>query len=115
MARYLASPINRRPVVVTGSYDAVGDHTIGCQAEPEQGARARPLELVKVSAEVVGKLARVTAAITPESLGEVVIEVRAGTERFLARAADRGQTIPKHTRVVVVSSLGGRTVEVTPA
>jgi hypothetical protein len=73
------------------------------------------LELVKVSAEVVGKLARVTAAITPETLGEVVIEVRAGTERFLARAADRGQTIPKHTRVVVVSSLGGRTVEVTPA
>jgi hypothetical protein len=71
--------------------------------------------MVKVSAEVVGKLARVTAAITPESLGEVVIEVRAGTERFLARAADRGQTIPKHTRVVVVSSLGGRTVEVTPA
>jgi hypothetical protein len=74
-----------------------------------------PLELVKVSAEVVGKLARVTAAITPENLGEVVIEVRAGTERFLARAADKGQTIPKHTRVVVVSSLGGRTVEVTPA
>ena len=74
-----------------------------------------PLELVNVSAEVVGKLARVTAAITPETLGEVVIEVRAGTERFLARAADKGQTIPKHTRVVVVSSLGGRTVEVTPA
>jgi hypothetical protein len=67
-----------------------------------------------VSAEVVGKLARVTATITPEHLGEVVIEVRAGTERFLARAADSGQTIPKHTRVVVVSSLGGRTVEVTP-
>jgi hypothetical protein len=67
-----------------------------------------------VSVEVVGKLARVTAAITPEHLGEVVIEVRAGTERFLARAVDKDQTIPKHTRVVVVSSLGGRTVEVTP-
>ena len=67
-----------------------------------------------MSVEVVGKLARVTAAITPEHLGEVVIEVRAGTERFLARAADTSQTIPKHTRVVVVSSLGGRTVEVTP-
>ena len=67
-----------------------------------------------MSVEVVGKLARVTAAITPEHLGEVIIEVRAGTERFLARAADSRQTIPKHTRVVVVSSLGGRTVEVTP-
>jgi hypothetical protein len=67
-----------------------------------------------MAAEVVGKLARVTAAITPEHLGEVIIEVRAGTERFLARAADPLQTIPKHTQVVVVSSLGGRTVEVAP-
>ena len=82
---------------------------------PSRAPGLVPLELVNVSAEVVGKLARVTAAITPETLGEVVIEVRAGTERFLARAADKGQTIPKHTRVVVVSSLGGRTVEVTPA
>jgi hypothetical protein len=57
-----------------------------------------------VSVEVVGKLARVTAAITPEHLGEVVIEVRAGTERFLARAVDKDQTIPKHTP-------GGRRIE----
>jgi len=70
--------------------------------------------VVDVAADVVGKLARVTAAITPEHLGEVVIEVRAGTERFLARASEPGQTIPKHTQVVVVSSLGGRTVEVAP-
>ena len=67
-----------------------------------------------MAADVVGKLARVTAAITPEHLGEVVIEVRAGTERFLARASEPGQIIPKHTQVVVVSSLGGRTVEVAP-
>ena len=38
--------------------------------------------------DVVGKLARVTADITPGHLGEVLIEVRQGTERFLARAAD---------------------------
>jgi len=44
-----------------------------------------------------------------------MIEVRAGTERFLARSADDGETIPKHTQVIVVGSLGGRTVEVTPA
>lgn len=64
--------------------------------------------------DVVGKLARVTAEITPGHLGEVIIEVRAGTERFLARAADQESTIRKHTQVLVVGSLGGRTVEVAP-
>jgi hypothetical protein len=64
--------------------------------------------------DVVGKMARVTADITPGHLGEVVIEVRAGTERFLACAADKESTIRKHAQVVVVGSLGGRTVEVAP-
>ena len=41
--------------------------------------------------DVVGKLARVTADITPSHLGEVLIEVRAGTERFLACAPDKSQ------------------------
>ena len=65
--------------------------------------------------DVVGKFARVTAEIRPGHLGEVVIEVRAGTERFLATAADRDAVIRKHTQVMVTNSLGGRTVEVTPA
>jgi len=68
-----------------------------------------------VALDVVGKLARVTADITPGHLGEVLIEVRQGTERFLARAADNDLTIRKHTQVLVVGSLGGRTVEVAPA
>ncbi|MFQ6329236.1 MULTISPECIES: hypothetical protein [unclassified Nocardia] len=67
-----------------------------------------------MATDVIGKIARVTAAIRPDHLGEVVIEVRAGTERFLARSADGETTIPKHTQVLVVGSLGGRTVEVTP-
>ena len=70
---------------------------------------------VGVSLDVVGKLGRVTADITPGHLGEVLIEVRQGTERFLARAADKDMTIQKHTQVLVVGSLGGRTVEVAPA
>src|SRR5439155_4409677 len=69
----------------------------------------------RMAVDVVGKLARVTADITPDHLGEVVIEVRAGTERFLARAAESEATIRKHTQVLVVGSLGGRTVEVSPA
>ncbi|MEU1208079.1 MULTISPECIES: hypothetical protein [Actinomycetes] len=67
-----------------------------------------------MAADVIGKFARVTAAITPDHLGEVLIEVRAGSERFLARAADSESTIPKHAQVLVVGSLGGRTVEVVP-
>ena len=64
--------------------------------------------------DVVGKLGRVTADITPGHLGEILVEVRQGTERFLARAADGNTIIAKHTQVLVVGSLGGRTVEVTP-
>jgi hypothetical protein len=36
--------------------------------------------------DVVGKLARVTAEITPRHLGEVMIEARQGTEKFLGVA-----------------------------
>lgn len=67
-----------------------------------------------MAADVVGKLGRVTAAITPGHLGEVLIEVRQGSERFLARSSDASVTIPKHAQVIVVGSLGARTVEVEP-
>ena len=56
-----------------------------------------------------------TAAITPGHLGEIVVEVRQGTERFLARSSEKEATIDKHTEIMVVRSLGGRTVEVVPA
>jgi len=68
-----------------------------------------------VAADVVGKVGRVTADITPGHLGEVLIEVRQGSERFLARSSAADVTIRKHTQVVVVGSLGARTVEVEPA
>ncbi len=68
-----------------------------------------------MSYDVIGKMGRVTADITPGHLGEVVIEVRQGTERFNAAASDPEITIKKYSQVLVVGSLGGRTVEVTPA
>jgi hypothetical protein len=68
----------------------------------------------RVSYDVIGKMGRVTADITPGHLGEVLIEVRQGTERFLASSADPEATIKKHAQVLVVGSLGGRTVEVAP-
>ena len=67
-----------------------------------------------MSYDVIGKMGRVTADITPGHLGEVMIEVRAGTEKFLARASDPDATIKKYAQVLVVGSLGGRTVEVEP-
>lgn len=67
-----------------------------------------------MSIDVVGRLGRVTADITPGHLGEVLVEVRQGTEKFLARGADKDATIRKHTQVLVVGSHGGRTVEVAP-
>jgi hypothetical protein len=67
-----------------------------------------------VSNDIVGKMARVTADITPGHLGEVIVEVRQGTERFPAAAADPEATIRKNSQVLVVGSLGGRTVEVEP-
>ena len=51
---------------------------------------------------------------TPGHLGEVLVEIARG-QKFLARGADREATIPKDTQVVVVGSLGGRTIEVVPA
>lgn len=67
-----------------------------------------------MSLDVVGRLGRVTADITPGHLGEVLVEVRQGTERFLACGADKDVVIRKHSQVLVVGSLGGRTVEVAP-
>jgi hypothetical protein len=67
-----------------------------------------------VSYDIIGKTGRVTADITPGHLGEVLVEVRQGTEKFLARATDPEATIKKHIQVLVVGSLGGRTVEVEP-
>ncbi len=67
-----------------------------------------------MSYDIIGKTGRVTADITPGHLGEVLVEVRQGTEKFLACASDPEITIRKHAQVLVVGSLGGRTVEVEP-
>lgn len=62
---------------------------------------------------MVGRMGRVTGAIGPERLGEVMIPVRGGTEHFIAYAADPGDEMGKGTRVVVVEYHPPRTVIVT--
>jgi len=58
-----------------------------------------------------GKYAMVTSPIEPGSIGEVVVEIRRGTERFNAISHD-GSRIDRHERVVVVDYLPPRTVSV---
>ena len=63
---------------------------------------------------MIGKVGRVTGTIAPQRLGEVMLPVRGGSEAFHAYAADREETIPPGTRIVVVEYFAPRTVVVTP-
>ena len=62
---------------------------------------------------MVGKMGRVSGAIGPERLGEVMVPVRGGTEHFHAYAAEDGEEIPPGERIVVVEYHPPRTVVVT--
>jgi hypothetical protein len=61
---------------------------------------------------VVGKVGRVTAAVTPGKVGEVMIPVRGSSEAFLART-DGSDTLAVGSRVVVLEYLPPRTVVVS--
>ena len=61
--------------------------------------------------ELVGAIGQVTVPIDPKRPGEVLLPVRGGTEAFTACS---DEPIAKHTRVMVIECLSGRTVTVTP-
>ena len=63
--------------------------------------------------QMIGKMGRVTATINPGKLGEVMVQVRGGSEAFHAYAADNDETIPTGSRIVVVEYFPPRTVVVT--
>ena len=63
--------------------------------------------------QMVGKIGRVTGAIKPGKLGEVMIAVRGGSEAFLART-DSGHELFVGARVVVLEYHPPRTVIVEP-
>lgn len=54
----------------------------------------------------VGKSARVTAEIKPNAMGEVMLELRGGTQAYPARASDPKERIVEGTQVWVVEQLG---------
>jgi hypothetical protein len=59
----------------------------------------------------VGELGRITVPIPLAGPGEVLVPVRGGTEAFAAWAS---QPIAKHSIVLILSELSGRSVLVTP-
>jgi hypothetical protein len=61
--------------------------------------------------DLIGTIGLVTVPIGPGVLGEVMLPVRGGMEAYAAHA---DETIMKHSRVVVVECLSGRSVFVTP-
>lgn len=62
---------------------------------------------------MIGKMGRVTGTIAPGKLGEVMIQVRGGSEAFHAYAADADDVIRPGTRIVIVEYYPPRTVVVT--
>lgn len=60
--------------------------------------------------EVVGKVGRVTGTIGPNTVGEVMIAIRGGSEAYNAHASEAGQTIGSASRVLVIEYLPPRTV-----
>jgi hypothetical protein len=64
--------------------------------------------------DMVGLVGRVTGAVTPGHLGEVMIAVRGGSEAFNAYSSDPAESIGKGTRIVVVEYFPPRTVVVSP-
>ncbi len=62
---------------------------------------------------MIAKVCRVTGAIEPGSIGEVMVPVRGGTEAFYAYSSDPSEEIPAGTRVVVIDYEPPRTVVVS--
>ncbi len=58
-------------------------------------------------------MGRVTGTIAPGKLGEVMVQVRGGSEAFHAYAAEPDDELKTGTRIVVVEYYPPRTVVVT--
>jgi hypothetical protein len=63
---------------------------------------------------MIGKQGRVTGRIAPGLVGEVMVEIRGGSEAFHAYAMTPDTEIEKGTLVVVVEYQAPRTVYVEP-
>jgi hypothetical protein len=64
---------------------------------------------------MIGLQGKVTGAVGPGLVGEVLVKVRGGAEAFLAYPVTPGERIEPGTVVVVVDYQPPRTVYVAPA
>jgi hypothetical protein len=62
---------------------------------------------------MIGKMGRVTGTVGPGRLGEVMVQVRGGSEAFNAYAAEGEDILQPGTRIVVIEYFPPRTVVVT--
>jgi hypothetical protein len=62
---------------------------------------------------VIGKTGRVTGTVSPDTVGEVMVAVRGGSEAFYAHPAVPGEQISVGERVVVIDHEPPRTVYVS--
>jgi len=72
-------------------------------------------ERVNNPQEIVGKIGRVTGAIKPGAIGEVMVPIRGGSEAFHAYAQERGDRITTGARIIVIEYHPPRTVVVSQA
>jgi hypothetical protein len=62
---------------------------------------------------LVGKTGSITGRVAPNTTGEVIVNVRGGTEYYFARSADGHEVIERGTQVLIVNAAPGRILYVT--
>jgi hypothetical protein len=62
---------------------------------------------------MIGKMGRVTGTVAPGKLGEVMVQIRGGSEAFHAYGHEGEETLVPGTRIVVVEYYPPRTVVVS--
>jgi hypothetical protein len=70
---------------------------------------------LNIDQDVIGKVGRVTGRIAPNSVGEVMVPIRGGSESFHAYADARDLVLERGERIVVVEHYPPRTVVVSRA
>ena len=62
---------------------------------------------------LIGKTGSVSGRVAPNTTGEVVVQVRGGTEYYFARSVDGQEVIERGSQVLIVNTAPGRIVYVT--
>jgi hypothetical protein len=62
---------------------------------------------------LIGKTGSVSGRVAPNTTGEVVVQIRGGTEYYFARSADGNEVIEPGSQVLIVNTGPGRILYVT--